>query len=951
TQAIGKATVVGGSITAITLIGCDYYEIELGEYNEKMHTDLPATRLRGYRQTNTADPTVSRFHQLGPVIVSQKDRPVRIKFTNKLPRRNAGKLFIPVDFTVMGAGMGPLGMGTTPGYPVYYTENRATIHLHGGIVPWISDGTPYQWTTPAGELTDYPKGESVYNVPDMPNAGPNPPQGVLTFYYTNQQSSRLMFYHDHAHGITRLNVYAGEAAGYLVTDEVEQDLITGSDVSGVNPDNKKVLPDLGIPLVIQDRTFVDARTIRAQDPTWNWGTTRPAPRTGDLWYPHVYVPAQNPYDPSGVNPFGRWHYGPWFWPPVVVANGTVPNPYYGTAPWEPPRMPGTPNPSAVGEAFMDTPIVNGAVYPFVNVQPKAYRFRILNAADDRFVNLQLYQAYDPATGKVGSGKEVKMIDARPNPAFPPDWPTDGRAGGVPAPATRGPSFIQIGTESGFLPAPVVVENQPVTWVTDPTLFNFGNVDKHALLIAPAERADVIIDFSRFAGKTLILYNDAPAAFPALDPRYDYYTGKPDLTDTGGTPTTQPGYGPNIRTIMQIRVANTSPATPYDLSTLNAVFEKTATKRGVFEASQPGIIIPQANYNSAYNGNFAQDTFVRIYQYTTHTFRNLTGGLVTLPIQAKAIHDEMGAAFDQYGRMSGMLGIEMVPPTATAQNLVLYGYSSPPTDFLDDTMQGTQVGSLGDGTQLWKITHNGVDTHPVHWHLVHLQLINRVGWDGFIREPDPNELGWKDTIRISPLEDTIVAVRAVSPKVPFDVPNSIRAIDPTMPLGVKLNGGPGGLGFMDPQGNPVNVVNHMVNLGWEEVWHCHILAHEEMDMMHNLVIGGKPDDPSSLSAVRGTGNNVRLTWQDNSVTETHWAVYRATSAAGPYTLINTIASNSGPQKGSTKIYTDGTAAPGPTYRYRVRAVNWVGDTRTYPAPSVGFPNRKIASGISNTATVA
>lgn len=101
----------------------------------------------------------------------------------------------------------------------------------------------------------------------------------------------------------------------------------------------------------------------------------------------------------------------------------------------------------------------------------------------------------------------------------------------------GPSFIQIGTEGGFLPPPVVVENQPITWVTDPTVFNAGNVDKHALLIAPAERADVIVDFSPYAGQTLILYNDAPAAFPAFDVRYDYYTGHPDYTDSGGTPTT------------------------------------------------------------------------------------------------------------------------------------------------------------------------------------------------------------------------------------------------------------------------------------------------------------------------------------------------------------------------------------------------------------------------------
>ena len=68
-----------------------------------------------------------------------------------------------------------------------FSENRATLHLHGGITPWISDGTPHQWTTPAGEDTAYPKGVSVSNVPDMPDPGP----GAMTFFYTNQQSARL----------------------------------------------------------------------------------------------------------------------------------------------------------------------------------------------------------------------------------------------------------------------------------------------------------------------------------------------------------------------------------------------------------------------------------------------------------------------------------------------------------------------------------------------------------------------------------------------------------------------------------------------------------------------------------------------------------------------------------------------------------------------------------------
>ena len=145
-----------------------------------------------------------------------------------------------------------------------------------------------------------------------------------------------------------------------------------------------------------------------------------------------------------------------------------------------------------------------------------------------------------------------MVPAVETPGFPATWPTDNRAGGAPDPATKGPDWIVIGNEGGFLPEPTVVPAQPVLWEMDPTLFNVGNVVDHSLLLGNAERADVLVDFSQYAGQTLILYNDAPAAFPALDPRYDYYTGAPDLTGSGGVPTVQAGYGPNTRTIMQIR---------------------------------------------------------------------------------------------------------------------------------------------------------------------------------------------------------------------------------------------------------------------------------------------------------------------------------------------------------------------------------------------------------------
>jgi len=80
-----------------------------------------------------------------------------VTFYNLLPTGAAGNLFIPVDTTLMGAGMGPLPMPGMPGMMESYTQNRAELHLHGGLPPWISDGTPHQWVAPAGEMTQYPK--------------------------------------------------------------------------------------------------------------------------------------------------------------------------------------------------------------------------------------------------------------------------------------------------------------------------------------------------------------------------------------------------------------------------------------------------------------------------------------------------------------------------------------------------------------------------------------------------------------------------------------------------------------------------------------------------------------------------------------------------------------------------------------------------------------------------
>lgn len=994
----------------------DYYEISLVEYQQQMHSDLPnKTLLRGYVQTNNGtDPATGAntlapapVQYMGPIIIAHKNRPVRVKFTNKLPLTGTadafgqdGNLFIPVDITVMGSGMAPDGS--------MYSQNRSGIHLHGGNTPWISDGTPHQWTTPAGEGTSYPKGVAVQDVPDMPATG----AGEMTFFYTNQQSARLMFYHDHAYGITRLNVYAGVAAGYLLTDPVEQTLVSGGIVTPpVGPPvtvPAGTIPAAQIPLVIQDKTFIPSPDqLTAQDPTWNWGPKDATGNfvSGDLWFPHVYMPNQNPSDLYGINAMGRWDWGPWFWPPMdpsTLKQGALPCP----TPFNPDQTcPGTPNPSLVPEAFMDTPLVNGAAYPYLVVDPKPYRLRILNASNDRTLNLSLYQGFDrtgllPTTGNnmfLPDPAAANAVCTAPGPtpaAGQPQTctevkfvtPTDGVAGQgpVPDPTTVGPNMIQIGAEGGMLPAPVTLTNTPIGYNYNRRDIVVLNVQNKNLFLGPAERADVIVDFSQFAGKTLILYNDAPAPVPAFDTRYDYYTGDADQTTTGGAPTTLPGYGPNTRTIMQIRVSGTANGTAYDPTALNAALP------AAFAASQDAPIIPESAYNTAYAANYP-NTYSRIQDtslfdgaltgitvtaagsgytapvvtitggggsgatatasigtvttggttvtgvitaitltnpgtgYTstpTVTITDATGGAGTgaaaaavgVPMLRKTIQELFEL---DYGRMNATLGTEMQFTNFNTQTTIPMGYIDPPTENFKD----------GE-TQVWKITHNGVDTHAIHFHLFNVQVINRVGWDGAVRPPDPNELGWKETVRMNPLEDAIVALKPVRQNLPWPLPDSIRLQDVTVPQGQSIR-------VVDSlSGNVGNTTNEYINFGQEYVWHCHLLGHEENDMMRPMIFQVPPEAPANLLA-DGTTNppNVILNWTDKSASETGFTVQRdidpnfpnPTALSAPASVTQNMFGQ-GTDSGATITLTDATAntvtcsvSPCTVY-YRVQAIN-------------------------------
>ncbi|WP_063902111.1 multicopper oxidase family protein [Burkholderia ubonensis] len=617
-----------------------HYSIGIVQFEDQLHPSLPnPTRLWGYRPSN-----VTSAKHLGGVIVAARGTPVQITATNQLPPNH----IIPVDTTISG---------DEPSQP----QNRATIHLHGGLVPWISDGGPFSWFDPNGHY-----GPSVQSQAGNIYAIMNPAiqRGQAEYYYPNNQGARVLWYHDHAVGLTRINAYAGIASAYVITDDYEALTMTaGYNVPGpLDPRTKY--------LIFQDKVFVDSDdAMEIKDPTWQ--TIMPNSRAGDLWYAHSYEPA-------------RW----------TLAPGGSP-----------------PNPSVIAEFFGDTILVNGTVSPFLEVEQRQYRFRLLNACNARFLS-------------------PRLVYAR------------GASGTEPNPNAAGPAFIQIGNEAGFLPAPAML-NGP----QQPTL-----------LVAPAERADIIVDFRNVpAGSILILYNDAPAPFPKGDARNDYYPENPK------TPSSLPGFSPNTRTLLQIRV-----------------------KQSV-GAADPIVRLPATNMQNPNDGPFlvSQQPGVPTQPPAGVLVRRLT----------------LNETFDAFGRLIQMLGTDQQPdPGSTKRATFGRPYESAQTEVVT-------AGSV----EVWEILNLTGDTHPIHFHLVNVQVLSRQAFSaktysggapnylGPLMAPDLNELGWKETVRMNPGEVTRVIMKFGLSGVPFAVPPSPRT-----------------------GGN-------------EYVWHCHILEHEEHDMMRPLIV--------------------------------------------------------------------------------------------------------------------
>lgn len=155
--------------------GEPFYEVRMLQNRQQLHRDFNPTTIWGY---NGMYP--------GPTIMVRSLHPVKVHWINDLPT----KPLLTVDNSIHGA-------------EEFRPAVRNVVHLHGIHIPAVYDGTPDQWYTPG-----------------LTQIGPLFKTDV--FAYPNLNPASTLFYHDHAIGITRLNVYSGLAGFYLIHDDIAE---------------------------------------------------------------------------------------------------------------------------------------------------------------------------------------------------------------------------------------------------------------------------------------------------------------------------------------------------------------------------------------------------------------------------------------------------------------------------------------------------------------------------------------------------------------------------------------------------------------------------------------------------------------------------------------------------------------------------------------------------------
>ena len=346
----------------------DYYEISMRQFAQQILPEgFNPTPVWGYGPTAARSARGLLVHHAPSLTIEAGwNRPVRIKWINDLVDANGEFVphLLPVDPTLHWANPpgGTEGRDnrptflTTPG--PYAGPVPMVTHVHGAVgVADDSDGYAEAWylpdatNIPAGYATNgrwydffATKAAAAYGVAWGP--------GFATFQYPNDNRASTIWYHDHALGMTRLNVYAGPAGFYLVRggpDDVVIDRRTGGPaiLPGPTPrENDRFPPNKPyreIPIAIQDRSFN---------------------ADGSLFYPDTRQ----------------------FFDGIV--RDYIPNGEFAPI-WNP-------------EFFGNTIIANGSTWPFLTVEQRRYRLRFLNGCQSRFLILDFNQIQGVDVWQIGN---------------------------------------------------------------------------------------------------------------------------------------------------------------------------------------------------------------------------------------------------------------------------------------------------------------------------------------------------------------------------------------------------------------------------------------------------------------------------------------------------------------------------------------------------------------------
>lgn len=551
----------------------DYYEIAARQFQQQiLPAGFPKTTVWGYGSVKNA----RTFNYPAFTIEAKTYRPVRVKWINDLKDPRTGHYLpplLPVDQTIHWANP-PAGPGYQDSHgmdPAPYTGPMPTVvHVHGAHVQPDSDGYPEAWYLP--NANNIPAGYATQGTHYGQYVSSTPQPGAAIFQYPNDQPGATLWYHDHALGLTRLNVWAGLAGFYLLRDRIG-DLL--EQLPGPAPATYGEPPRKAyeIPILIQDRSFnADGSLFYPDNRAFFEGLT-----PDQLQIPFMPDPAVGGM--SDVSPI-----------------------------WNP-------------EVFGNVMVVNGVTWPYLNVEARRYRIRFLNGCNARTLFLQF---------------------------------------------DRPQNFWQIGAEGGFLPAPVELAQ---------------------LRIAPAERADVIIDFTHVPpGTVLTLLN--------LGPDYPYQGGIPNIDFPASDPGTT-GQVMQFRVVRRTSADRSTPPSHLHLPPLPVLEDATATRQ---------VSINELDSSTVF--------------YTV----DADGNLVFDPLNP-----------DPFGPVNSMLGTVNSDGTPN------------PMRWGDPITENPELNS----TEIWELRNYTEDVHPLHLHLVQFQVLEREDAFGNITPPEPWEMGYKDTVMVFP----------------------------------------------------------------------------------------------------------------------------------------------------------------------------------------------------------